>query len=106
MQASADPAEAVLPGDVTSHPAVHSRDESAHLLIAWANDLPRNAARRPSSLELFRSGESTNVAPSAVDLSIPSEEAQEEQFSPPEVTPSHLREIDHVWHLLLDPHFH
>lgn len=87
---------------------MQSRDESSHLPIARHDDLPQNIPRRPSSLDLLRSAESTNAAPFTINPSISSGEAQEEyieRLSPPEVTPSHLREIDHVWHPLLSPVF-
>ena len=98
MRAFAHSAEAVIPADATSLPNVQSRDQSSYLPIACIADLPGNV-RQPTPLDLPRSAESTSVTPFAVDFSISSEEVQEdhtEQVSPPEVTPSHLREIDHV----------
>ncbi|KAH0839943.1 hypothetical protein J3R83DRAFT_897 [Lanmaoa asiatica] len=104
MRAFSDPSDAALPGDATSLPT----EESYHLQVARLYGLPRNVLRETNSLDLFRTAESTNAVPLAVDLSISSEGAQEEyigQLSPPEVTPSHLRGIDHVWYLLFNPVF-
>lgn len=101
---SADPAEVVQPGDAASLLDVHSRGEPSHLSIAHLYDLPRNVPRHPSSLDILRTTESTNAAPFAANPSISTEEVGEEhveQLSPPEVTPGHLREIDHVRRLLL-----
>ena len=98
-QASADSAEVVQPGNATNPLDVQSRDEPSHLSITYLYDLPRNAPRHSSSLDILRIAESTHVTPFAVDPSISSEEVggeHIEHLSPPEVTPSHLREIDHV----------
>jgi hypothetical protein len=105
-QASADPAEVVQPGNATSLLDAQSRDESSRLSVTYLYDLPLNAPRHPSSLDILRIAESTHVAPFAAIPSISSEEDGEEhieQLSPPEVTPSHLREIDHRMsiHLLM-----
>lgn len=89
----ADPAEAAC----LSLPGVQSRNEPSHLPVTL---------RQSGSLDILRIAELMNPAPLTGDPSISSEEIREEHIeplSPPEVTPNHLREIDHVWRRFLDP---
>jgi len=105
MRAFADPAEVAHPMGAMGFPGVQSRDEPFHLRTAWLYDLPGNVPRQPGSLDIAQTTEASNAAPFAEDPSISSEVGEEhnEQLFPPEVTPSHLLEIDHVLRLLLDP---
>ena len=105
MRASGHSTEAVIPGDATSLSDVQPGDESSSFLMPCSVDLPGNAPRQSNSHCLRLSAESANPAPFAADPSISSEKVPEDQIehlSPPEVTPSHLQEIDHVCHLLLN----
>lgn len=97
-QVLADSAEAVIHADATKLPEIQPGDGFYRFPVACLVDSPRNV-RQPASLDIPRNVELTNTAPLAVDLLVSSKEVQEdhtEQFSPPEITPSHLREIDHV----------
>ncbi|KAG6378738.1 hypothetical protein JVT61DRAFT_13011 [Boletus reticuloceps] len=100
-RAFADPAGVAHSQDATTLLEVQSGTEPSHFQIACLDALPRNVPQQPSSLDRLQTVEPTNSMIFAADFSISSEKVGEEQLSPPEVTPSHLREIDHVWRLLL-----
>lgn len=97
-RASAD--KVVQSANVASLPDGQPINEPSPFPIVCLDDLLRNVPRHPSTVGNIRTVESTNPVPFAASIS--SEDVEEEQLSPPEVTPSHLREIDHVWHLLLN----
>ncbi|KAF8138487.1 survival motor neuron interacting protein 1-domain-containing protein [Boletus edulis] len=98
-RAFADPAGVVHSQDA----ALQSGTEPSHFQIACLDALPRNVPQQPSSLDRLQTVEPTNSMTFAADFSMSSEKVGEEQLSPPEVTPSHLREIDHrmSMHLLM-----
>lgn len=101
-RAFVDPAEVVHPGDATGLPGVQPGDKAFRLRTAYFYDLPGNVPRQSDSLDIAQTTEATNAAPFAVDPSISSGEVGEAhsgQLSPPEVTPSHLHEVDHVWRI-------
>ncbi|KAF8557028.1 hypothetical protein OG21DRAFT_430853 [Imleria badia] len=102
-RAFADPAKVAHPGNATSHPDVQPRNEPSHLPIVCLDDLAWNVPRHPSVVDILGTVELTNSAPFAVDPSKSSEDVGEEKLSPPEITPNHLREIDHRMsiHLLM-----
>lgn len=104
MRTFSDSFEVVHPEVEASFPAVESRNEPSHHPIPCLRNSPQNVSPQPISFDTLRTAESISSTPLAADPSKSTEiEEPVKQLSPPEITPSRLREIDHVWPLFLNP---